>query len=171
MKIHAFFRMLLCAALLLCLTSCGISSEAPGTTSTTLPSTTMTTMAIIDEKLDDMLTASEISDAVGVTMGAPSISGQGTILTSIGVDSKAVLSVETIERPIAIFNTVLTAYPDLLPCPNLGESAWFSPVYNQLLVYGEGHMILVELTGTGDSDQTIQMLRCRQIAALLLEHL
>ena len=65
----------------------------------------------------------------------------------------------------------MKAYPDLQACPNLGETAWFSPVYNQLLVYGNGFMITVELTGTGDEDQNVQRLRCRQIASLLLEHL
>ncbi len=160
----------ICLIMVFALTACNSSSEQP-TVTTTMPSTTMTTMAIIDEKLEDMLSVEEISNAVGLTMGKPAVSGQGTILTSIGVDSKAVLSVEVSEKPIAIFNTVLTAYPDLQPCPNLGETAWYSPVYNQLLVYGKGFMITVELTGTTDSDQTMQMLRCRQIAALLLEHL
>lgn len=170
MKFRNVLCIWLCGMLLLFMSSCGGSGEDSAVI-TTAPSTTMTTMAIIDEKLEDMLTVQEISDAVGMEMGKPAVSGQGTVLTSIGVDSKAVLNVEVSEKPVAIFNTVLMAYPDLQACPNLGESAWFSPIYNQLLVYGEGFMITVELTGTGDSDQTMQMLRCRQIAALLLEHL
>ncbi len=170
MKRYRAAALLLCAMILLLTTSCGKSSQE-NTPTTTNPTTTLTTMAIIEEKLEDMLTVQEISEAVGMEMDTPTVSGQGTVLTSIGVGSKAVLSVEVSEKPIAIFHTVLTSYPDLQPCPNLGESAWFSPVYNQLLVYGNDFMITVELTGTGDSDQTMQMLRCRQVAALLLEHL
>lgn len=170
MKFHSIICLLLCGIFVLCLTACDSPAEEIVPT-TTAPSTTMTMMPIIDEKLEDMLTAQELTDAVGVEMGIPAVSEQGTKLTSVGVDSKAALFVEVLERPYAVFEHLLIAYPDLQPCPNLGEWAWFSPVRNQLLVYDDGFMILVELTGTGDSDQTLQMLRCRQIAALLLEHL
>jgi len=159
-----------CVMSMLLFTACHTAPADTEQTTTTAP-TTQTTAAIIEEKLEDMLTAQEISDAVGAEMGAPVVSGQGTILTSIGVSTKTVLNVEVSEKPIDIFYNVMKAYPDLQACPNLGETAWFSPVYNQLLVYGNGFMITVELTGTGDEDQNVQRLRCRQIASLLLEHL
>ena len=160
-----------CVMLMLSFSACRNNTpEEPAETITTTP-TTRTTVAVIEEKLEDMLTAQEISDAVGVEMGAPAVSGQGTMLTSIGVSTKTVLNVEVRERPLDVFYSMLKGYPDIQACPNLGETAWFSPVHNQLLVYGKGFMILVELTGTDDADQNIQRLRCRQIAALLLEHL
>ena len=162
---------ILCVLLLFGFSACRNNTpDEPDETVTTTPST-QTTVAVIEKKLQDMLTAKEISDAVGVEMGAPAVSGQGTILTSIGVSTKAVLSVEVRERPLDAFYSMLKGYPDIQACPNLGETAWFSPVHNQLLVYGNGYMIMVELTGTDDADQNIQRLRCRQIAALLLEHL
>lgn len=170
MKLTAVSAICLLAAMLLCLTACGGGEPAPEAPATT-QATTPTTVAIIEEKLEDMLTVEEISAAVGVPMGKPAVSGQGTVLTSIGTETMTVLSVEVSEKPKDIFMAVLQGYPDLQPCPNLGETAWFSPVYNQLLVYGNGFMITIELTGTNDSDQNVQMLRCRQIAALLLEHL
>lgn len=152
------------------LTSCGTSAPVETETTTTVP-TTPTTAVIVDEDLSAMLTSEEISRAVGLTMGEPAVSGQGSMLTCIGVGNKAMLSVMLSERPIEIFNQMLQSYPDAIPCQNLGESAWYSPVYSQLLVYGGGYMITVELTGTTDSDMEMQMLRCRQLAALLLEHL
>ncbi len=161
---------ILCLSLIFSFSACRHTPDETEQTTTTAP-TTQTTVAVIEEKLEDMLTAQEISEAVGVEMGAPMVSGQGTILTSIGVATKTVLNVEVCERPIDAFYGMLKGYPDLQACPNLGETAWFSPVHNQLLVYGNGFMIMVELTGTDDEDQNIQRLRCRQIAALLLEHL
>ncbi len=170
MRIRSWVIGALCMILIVSFAACRNTPSDTDQTTTTTP-TTPTTAVIIDEKLEDMLTAEEISDAVGTEMGAPTVSGQGTILTSIGVNSKTVLNVEVSERPIEIFYDMLKGYPDLQACPNLGETAWFSPVHNQLLVYGNGFMITVELTGTDDADQNIQKLRCRQIAALLLEHL
>lgn len=170
MRFRSWIAMLLCALLVFSFTACHSTPSNEEPTTTTAP-TTPTTAAIIEEKLDDMLTAEEISAAVGVEMGKPAVSGQGTILTSIGVSSKTVLNIEVSEKPIDIFYMMLKGYPDLQACPNLGETAWFSPVHNQLLAYGNGFMITVELTGTDDGDQNIQKLRCRQIAALLLEHL
>ena len=152
------------------LTACADETAIP--VEETVTTTTQPTMAmIVDEELDTMLTTQEISDAVGLPMGEPVVSGQGSMLTCLGVDNKAYLGIKLSEKPIEIFNEVLTMYADALPCPNLGESAWYSPVYSQLLVYGNGYMIQVELTGTEDGDLNMQMLRCRQIAALLLEHL
>ncbi len=152
------------------LTSCSNESSAPSEETTT--TTTQPTMAmIVDEELDAMLSVEEITDAVGLPMGEPVVSGQGSMLTCLGVDNKAYLGIKLSEKPIEIFNEVLTMYADAFPCPNLGESAWYSPVYSQLLVYGNGYMMQVELTGTEDGDLNMQMLRCRQIAALLLEHL
>ncbi len=169
MKNRVCLVALVCVLSMLLLTSCRQTPSDDTTTSTTTP-TTPTTAVIIEQKLEEMLTAEEISQAVGTEMGKPTVSGQGTILTSIGVSSKAVLSVVVSEKPIDIFYYMLQGYKDLQACPNLGETAWFSPVHNQLLVYGNGFMITVELTGTSD-DQNVQKLRCRQIAALLLEHL
>ena len=171
MRFRSLMAFVLCALLVLSFAACRNNSSDEDPTTTTTAPTTPTTAVIIDEKLDDMLTAEEISAAVGVEMGKPAISGQGTILTSVGVSSKTVLNVEVSEKPIDIFYVMLRGYPDLQACPNLGETAWFSPVHNQLLAYGNGFMILVELTGTDDADQNIQRLRCRQVAALLLEHL
>lgn len=169
MRIRSIMLTLICVFVTLFSVSC--TTQEPQENATSTSTTTPTTAVVIDEKLGEMLTAEEISQALGVTMGAPTVSGQGTILTSIGTDTKTVLNVVVSERPIDIFYMMLQGYPDIQPCPNLGETAWFSAVHNQLLVYGNGFMITVELTGTDDSDQNIQKLRCRQIAALLLEHL
>ena len=171
MRFRTLCLCVLCLVLVLTATACRSTPDEDTQSTTTTAPTTPTTAVIIEKDLGDMLTAQEISDAVGVSMGDPVVSGQGTILTSIGTESKTVLNVEVSERPIAVFYDMLKGYPDIQACPNLGESAWFSPIHNQLLVYGNGFMILIELTGTDDGDQNIQRLRCRQIAALLLEHL
>ncbi len=152
------------------LTACNSSEPIQTETTTTVP-TTPTTVAIVQEDLSSMLTSEEISKAVGLPMGEPAVSGQGSMLTCIGVGNKAMLSVMLSEKPIEIFEQMLQAYPDAIPCPNLGETAWYSPVYCQLLSYDDGYMITVELTGTEDSDMQMQMLRCRQLTALLMEHL
>lgn len=152
------------------MTACNSSEATPTETTTTVP-TTPTTVAIVDAELSTMLTSEEISKAVGLPMGEPAVSGQGSMLTCIGDGNKAMLSVMLSEKPIEIFEQMLQAYPDAIPCPNLGETAWYSPVYCQLLSYAKGHMITVELTGTEDSDMEMEMLRCRQLTALLIENL
>ncbi len=169
MRMRMISILVICLSLMVLFVSC--KPSAPAQEDTVTPQTTRPTAAVIDEKLDEMLTAKEISDAVGVEMGAPTVSGQGTILTSVGVDTKTALNVIVAERPIEAFYGMMQNYTALQPCPNLGETAWFDAVHNQLLVYGNGFMITVELTGVDDSDQIDQMIRCRQIAALLLEHL
>lgn len=162
--------LMLCLTLSIVMSSCAEETVTP--VEDTVTTTTQPTMAmIVDEELGAMLTVQEITDVVGLPMGEPVVSGQGSMLTCLGLDNKAYLGIKLSEKPIEIFNEVLTMYADAFPCPNLGESAWYSPVYSQLLVYGNGYMIQVELTGTEDSDLNMQMLRCRQIAALLLEHL
>ena len=167
MRFRSVLFCVLCFVFMIFTTAC--TKSPADDTEVTVPTTTPTTSVVVEVELDKMLDAATISDAIGEEMGEPSVSGRGTILTSIGVDSKVVLSVVVSERPIDVFYMMLQGYADIQPCPNLGETAWFSAVYNQLLVYGKGYMITVELTGLDDNDQNIQKLRCRQIAALLLE--
>lgn len=172
MKFRKIICIVLCGVFLLTMSACGGGTEPVSTeetTTTALP--TATTVAIIEKNLADILSAEDISDAIGEEMNDPVVSNQGTTLTSISKQGKAVLSVEISEKPIEVFNAALQGYFDLKPCPNLGESAWYSPLYYQLMAYGKGYMILVELTGTNDTDQELIVLRCRQIAALLLERL
>ncbi|MBQ3069306.1 MAG: hypothetical protein IJD01_05105 [Clostridia bacterium] len=151
-------------------TACNSSEPTTSEPATTV-ATTPTTVAIVEAELSSMLTSEEITKAVGLPMGEPAVSGQGSMLTCIGNGNKAMLSVMLSEKPIEIFDQMLQAYPDAIPCPNLGETAWYSPVYCQLLSYAKGHMITVELTGTEDGDMEMQMLRCRQLTALLIEQL
>lgn len=171
MKIHSIVSVIVCLALLVSVfTACQPSNDPADTTQPTTPTTTPTTVAIIEEQLEDMLTQGEISEIVGVSMNAPTVTGQGTVLTSVGTDSMAVLNVEVSEKPRDIFDSMLVNYSMLKACPNLGDVAWYSAAYKQLLVYGEGFMITVELIGTDDDDDML-MLRCRGIAAELLEEL
>ncbi len=163
----------ICLACLLCLigmTACGGTEEPVDTTPTTTAPTTPTTMAIIEKDLGDMITREELSTAMGVEMTEPSVSGQGTVLTSVGVEAKVTLNVEVAEKSREIFDLVLLDYPLVEPCPNLGETAWYSSIYHHLLVYDSGYMMTVELFGYEGSEES-EMLACRQVAALMLEHL
>lgn len=154
----------------LTLLACGGKTQetSDGQTTTQTP----VTMATIQRNdLASLLSAQEISDTLGVTMNEPTVSGQGTSLTSIATEGQTVLNVEMEERPRDIFEQALQEYGDLVPCPNLGDTAWYSPLYSQLMVYGKGYMMLVEITGLAESDAEITMLRARQIAALLLQRM
>ncbi len=157
--------------MMLCLSSCGSKNPEEDTSpsATAAPSVTMAT--IYRQNLADMISAQEISDALGVEMNDPTVSQQGTVLTSLAPESRAVLTVEVQQRPKEIFDRALQSYFDLVPCPNLGDTAWYSPLYYQLMVYGKGTMMLVEITGIEDKDYEVTMLRARQIAALLLERM
>ncbi len=167
MKIRVI-ALVMCLILACGCTACGNSADDAETTPTTAP-TTPTTAVIIKEDLSAMLTQEEVTDAVGIPMTAPTVSGQGTMLTSVGVEDRVTLSVVVSEKPRDIFDQMLLGYPIIEACPNLGETAWFSQAYHQLLVYDHERMITVELIGLPDDDGR-ELLRCRQIAADLLEH-
>lgn len=169
MKIRSIVALLLCATCICGLAACGETTEPVEPTVTTVP-TTPTTAVLIDDDLASMISKEEITDAVGVEMSNPTVSGQGTVLTSVGIEDAVTLSVEVSEKPRAIFDQMLLNFPMLDACPNLGETAWFSAVYHQLLVYDNERMITVELVGLDDEDDR-ELLRCRQIAATLLERL
>ena len=133
---------ILCVTMMVCFSSCSKPSEDSSTDTTpTTDSATSTTAPTVDIHLEDMVSAKDISEAIGTEMGEPTISTQGTNLTCIGKSSKTVLQIELNKKPIEIFYRMLAAYEDLQACPNLGETAWFSPIHNQLLVYGGGYMI------------------------------
>ncbi len=169
MSFRAIIAMILCLACACGLTACGDSTEPVETTPTTAP-TTPTTAVIIEEDLAALISKEEITDAVGVEMSKPTVSEQGTVLTSVGLEEMITLSVEVSEKPREIFDQILLNFPLLDACPNLGETAWFSADYHQLLVYDNERMMTVELIGLSDNDDK-ELLRCRQIAATLLERL
>ncbi len=159
-----------CAAMLMGLTACGRNTEPEESTEPTTVTTVPTLAPIIEKDLAKMITAEEISYAIGASMTEPSVSGQGTVLTSVGVESTITLNVEVSEKPREIFDQVLLGYPIADPCPNLGETAWYSSIYHHLLVYNQGYMMTVELFGYEGSAEG-EMLACRQISALIFEHL
>ena len=170
MKFRAIFAWLLCMVCALGLVACGETEELIETTPTTV-ATTPTTAAIIEEDLSAMISKEEISAAVGVEMSDPTVSEQGAVLTSVGTESMVTLSVEVSEKPREIFDQILLNFPVLTACPNLGETAWFSADYHQLLVYDHERMMTVELIGLEGDDDDRELLRCRQIAATILERL
>jgi len=172
MKYVSFiFTVFLCVSLVLSLSSCGNKPTEPAETTSTTTATTVPTLAqLIEKDLSDMVTAEQLSAALGTPMSEPSVSSQGETLTSVGTEATVTLNVEVSEKPREIFDQVLLSYPIAVPCPNLGETAWYSSIYHHLLVYDQGYMVTVEVFGL-DKDEEGEMLSCRQIAALLLEGL
>ena len=159
-----------CIVMVFGMTACDRSEQPTEPTEATTPTTMPTLAAIIEEDLADMITVEELSNAMHTPMTEPSVSGQGTVLTSVGVEKTVTLNVEVSEKPREIFDQVLLGYPIAVPCPNLGDTAWYSSIYHHLLVYNQGYMMTVELFGY-DGGEESEMLACRQVAALMFEHL
>ncbi|MBQ9414176.1 MAG: hypothetical protein IJU16_03510, partial [Clostridia bacterium] len=68
----------LCALITLSICGCAAQEASPTeSTETTMAAPTLTTAAIIEKQLGDLLTAEEISNAIGQTMNTPVVSNQG----------------------------------------------------------------------------------------------
>ncbi len=159
--------------LIVAMTFCSCSSEAPESTDVTPTTTraTVPTVPRIENDISDLLTAEELTDIIGIPMQAPTVSGQGATLSSYAVDSMTSrVIVDIQEQNLEVFlQSVSMWYPDLIEARNLGESAWFSPSFNHLIVYNDGVMFTIDYVIDGHNDADVNLLTCREMALLILE--
>ncbi|MBR5134522.1 MAG: hypothetical protein IKV35_02875 [Clostridia bacterium] len=164
-----------CAISLCLFAGCGGSEEinTPAPVAPTTVTSTVQTKPMIDKDFKVLITQEELSDAVGIPMQEPDVTEQNSGIRSFSEESdQSRVMVDIAKADKTVFeNRVLPGYTDLVACPNLGESAWFSAKYNHLLVYSDGYMMTVDLVIQGYDDASENMLRCRQIASIILERL
>lgn len=187
MKFRIVLAFIALAALLTSLAGCDNTTvektdEVTKTTSRTVYRPTVTTVPMIDRDLTTLISADELSDAVGIPMQELTIMEQNSGLCSFSVESNlSSVVIDIKEGTLDLFESrVLQGYLNISTstvevCPNLGESAFFAydpELYNdQLVVYNDGYMITIELAIEGYDDHGINKLRCRDIAAIVLNRL
>lgn len=130
----------------------------------------------LDVQIASLLTAEQVSQTIGVTVGEPALYEDGTWaqyttddrLTSVDVHmskvSREVYDMQTAE--------IKETYPGrCVDAPNLGETAFFNTETQELLTYGKGYMIGVVVSLDKAGTDNAQLLAARSLAALLLEKL
>lgn len=165
----------LAAAVLTCgLFGCG---EAADETPDTTPTTTVPWVAEAPEVPDisKLLTAAEVSDALGVTVGDGTLQEEGTLLSFHSADYQSTVSViaERVEGGAGErFAAILKNYApeDLVMAPNLGNEAYWCAATGELLVHSGTYMLSVNLTRPGFSDDNA-LIAARHLAALAVERL
>ncbi len=171
MNTMKWLTLLIVALLALSLGACSSETPAPTDDTTTTTRATVPTVPRIEKDISRLFTAEELTDIVGVPMQAPAVSGQGATLTSYAVDSMiSRVIVDIQEQNLDVFlQSVSMWYPDLIEARNLGESAWFSPSFNHLIVYNNGFMFTIDYVIEGQDNSDVNLLTCREIALLILE--
>lgn len=162
--------LILCAGVLaLALAACGgggddTSSAAP----TTVPTNPPPTLLAVD--LKTLLTADQVSDALGTPVGEPELYELDTILCYRSEDlrSSAELALQTGTREA--YDVTVELYGDVVDAPNLGEAAHWSAQAHTLLVYGKGYILSMAVDKAGGSEDD-NLVAARQLAALVLEAL
>jgi len=157
--------------LVMTLGACSSESAAPVEEAPTTTRATVPTVPRIDKDISNLLTSDELTEIIGVPMQTPAVSGQNATLTSYAVDSMVSrVIIDMQEQNLDVFlQSVSMWYPDLVEARNLGESAWFSPSFNHLIVYNNGMMFTVDYVIEGHNDSDVNLLKCREIALLILE--
>ena len=126
--------------------------------------------------LTALLTAAEVSEAVGVPMEDGAMEEGGEILAfhsaDYGVQVSLLLEEEPVGGPEAYLDAVLAGYGEgsLISAPNLGTAAYWCADTGELLVRDETHVLSVNLMAADMSGERM-LLAARQLAAKVLERL
>ena len=125
--------------------------------------------------LTQLLTAEEVSEAVGTTVGAGTLQDGGTVL-SFSSEDYAVQVVLLVEEPVGdaetYFEAVTGNYEEgaLSPAPNLGKTAYWCGTTGELLVCGEGQVFSLNIMSEEMGEET-RLIAARQLAVLVLGRL
>ena len=162
--------LILCAAVLaLALTACGSGGDdTSSAVPTTLPTNPPPTLLAVD--LKTLLTAEQVSSALGVTVGEPEMYELDTVICYRSEDlrSSVELALQTGTREA--YDVTAELYDDAVEAPNLGEVAHWSAQAQTLLVYGKGSILSVAVD-KADGSEDDDLVAARQLAALALEAL
>lgn len=151
--------------------------EAAKDTPETTPTTTVPWVAEAPTVPDisKLLTAAEVSEALGVTVDEGTLQEEGTMLAFHSTDYQSTVTVlvEKVdggagERFAAVLNNY--APEDLVMAPNLGDEAYWCAETGELLVHSGTYMLSVCLTRPGFSDDNA-LIAARHLAALAVERL
>ena len=156
-----------CAVLLTALFGC--APEKPQEETGWQPSAT------VPQVKESLLTAQEVSEAVGTAVGEGVLQEGGTVLCFTSADYRTTVSLLT-EQPQAgakeYLQAIVAQYPEgaLQQAPNLGEEAYWSAETGELLVRNGVFVVSVNVTAQ-DLDAEAALIAARQLAALVLERL
>ena len=126
---------------------------------------------LIDVDLATLLSVEEVSDAIGREAEAPEVYELGTLVQYLSLDRTIAVNIQLESCTPEVFDvTVHTLYSDLIDAPNLGDIAYWSGENRQLVLYGRGYMIGVNVDIT-DGREEDQLAQSRQLAGLILEKL
>lgn len=125
--------------------------------------------------ISSLLTADEVSQAVGVTMEAGTLYDAGGTLAFHSTDYQTQVSllVEKPEGDIAAYFASVTenyAPEDLVMAPNLGDEAYWCASTGELLVKSGAYLVSVNITRPEFSADGV-LIAARQLAALAIERL
>lgn len=162
---------LLAGLMLLC---CGCGKETPqGETTPTTSPWEATAPEVTD--ISGLLTAEEVSDALGTTVGDGTLYENGTLLSFATADYTAQVSllVEKPEEDVAeYFAALLENFPpeELVIAPNLGDEAYWCATSGELMVRSGAYVLSVIIAREGFSAENA-LIAARQLAALAAERL
>ena len=130
--------------------------------SETLPEITNPTFVSVD--IETLLTAAEVSEALGETVTGPEAYYQDApMIRFASEDGRHFVDI------MAEFDEMKEGYADLTEAPNLGEAGYWSADAAMLVVYREPYMlgVAVGLPDEGDA----RLVAARQVMSLVLQHL
>lgn len=136
--------------------------------SETLPEITNPTFVSVD--IETLLTAAEVSEALGETVTGPEAYYQDApMIRFASEDGRHFVDIMVADASRAEFDEMKDGYADLTEAPNLGEAGYWSADAAMLVVYREPYMlgVAVGLPDEGDA----RLVAARQVMSLVLQHL
>lgn len=152
-------------AALLCVSAAGCGE---GEVSSAASEPEATVPPLLDVEIGRLLTAEEVSDALGTPVNDVQVLDDGTRATYYAKDNSGKADIVMDKCARDVFDLRLGLYEGLDDAPNLGETARWHAETGELLVYSGGYMfsVAVEMADRSESDR---LLAARQLAVRIVE--
>lgn len=158
-------RLLAALTALLCIAAAGCAGE-PASSAASEPEATVPPLLNVD--IGRLLTAEEVSDALGTPVKEAQVLDDGTRAAFYAADNTGKVDVVMDQCGRDVFDLRLGLYEGLVDAPNLGDIAKWHADTGELLVYSHGYMFSVAVE-SADKSADDQLLAARQLAVRIVE--
>jgi hypothetical protein len=163
--VKRWITLITAVALAIGLTAC--SAPRPEDTNDTV----QTAPPLLKVDLKNLLTPEQIGDAIGAEVGEPMMYEENTWAHYTGIGSTTTVDISLDEATREVFDAHAALYPDRVEAPHLAEESWWNAAGGELLSYGAGYMISVQVHYEEQADEDMMLMATRHLTALLIERL